>query len=229
MTAFPFDTLSQKSPDCAWVQDITAVLGTVAAYPGDRQYRQEWMARVEEGAGFNLSALTLSSHAGTHLDAPAHLIQNGRTLDQYPAERFVLPAYVAFVEGRETIRPSDLQDLKIAKGEALLLRTDNSTRVLLEGGEFSERFVHLSEDAARFCVAMGIAMVGIDYLSVDRYGDESAPAHRCLLENDVLILEGIDLRDVSPGRYMLLCLPLRIKNAEAAPARAFLIRGSSLF
>jgi arylformamidase len=214
-------------PDFTEVHDISAPLGTVAAYPGDRQYSREWMSRLEDGGDFSLSALALSSHAGTHLDAPAHLLKSGRTLDQYPLKRFILPAQVISVDDKsveESIQASALQNLKINPGEALLFRTGNSSRGLLRRPAFSEEFVYLSVDAARLCVALGISLVGIDCLSVDRYGDASAPVHRCLLENDVLILEGIDLEAVSPGRYLLICPPLRIKDAEAAPARAVLVR-----
>jgi len=214
-------------PDFTELHDISALLGSVATYPGDRKYSLEWLSRLEEGKDYSLSALALSSHAGTHLDAPAHLLKNGRTLDLYPLKRFILPAQVISVDDNsveESISASALQCLKINPGEALLFRTGNSSRGLLRRPAFSEEFVYLSVDAARLCVTLGVGLVGIDCLSVDRYGDAFAPVHRCLLENDVLILEGIDLEAVSPGRYLLLCLPLRIKNAEAAPARAVLVR-----
>ncbi len=213
-------------PDFTEVHDISAPLGTVAAYPGDRQYSLEWLSRLEDGKDYSLSALALSSHAGTHLDAPAHLLKNGRTLDQYPVKRFIIPAQVISVDGgeQESIPSSALQHLKINPGEALLFRTGNSSVGLMRSPVFSEKFVYLSMDAARLCVAMGVSLVGIDYLSVDRYVDTSAPVHRCLLENDVLILEGIDLEAVSPGRYLLICLPIWTKDAEAAPARAVLVR-----
>ncbi len=89
---------------------------------------------------------------------------------------------------------------------------------------FSEEYVCLTPDAARLCVSRGVGLVGIDYLSVDSYEDASLPVHRTLLENDILILEGIDLKDVPCGRYTLICLPLRIKDAEASPVRAVLVR-----
>jgi arylformamidase len=217
----------ENLPDFTEVHDISAPLGSVATYPGDRQYSLEWLSRLEEGKDYSLSALALSSHAGTHLDAPAHLLKSGRTLDQYPVKRFILPAQVLSVDDNsveESIQASALQNLKINPGEALLFRTGNSSVGLMRSPIFSEKFVYLSVDAARLCVAMGVSLVGIDCLSVDRYGDASAPVHRCFLENDVLILEGIDLEAVSPGRYLLICLPLRIKDAEAAPVRAVLVR-----
>ncbi len=213
--------------DFTELHDISVPLGTVATYPGDRQYSLEWLSRLEDGEDYNLSALALSSHAGTHLDAPAHLLQSGRTLDQYPLKRFILPAQVIAVDDKsseESVQVSALQNLKINSGEALLFRTGNSSRGLLQNPFFSEKFVYLSEEAARLCVAMGVSLVGIDYLSVDRYKDPFSPVHHLLLENDILILEGIDLEAVLPGRYLLICLPLRIKDVEASPARVALLR-----
>jgi arylformamidase len=79
-------------------------------------------------------------------------------------------------------------------------------------------------DVAQLCVAGEVSLVGIDYLSVDKYGDDSMPVHRTLLENDILILEGIDLAGIPSGRYSLICLPLSVKGAEASPVRAVLVR-----
>lgn len=208
----------------AEVYDISASLETVASYPGDRLFSLEWLSRIEDGAGYNLSALTLSSHAGTHLDAPAHLLKDGRTIEQYPLQRFLVPAQVIPVVEVESIKPSDLQGVKIKSGGALLFQTNNSVTGILRQRDFKESYVYLSEAAARLCVDLGAGLVGIDSLSVDRYGDDSAPAHHSLLENDVLILEGIDLQGVPPGHYLLLCLPLKIAGGEASPARAALVR-----
>jgi arylformamidase len=218
------ETWPHRIADFAEVYDISATLGEVAAYPGDQEYFREWTSRTENGTGCNVSALTLCAHAGTHLDAPFHLMKKGKTLDMYSLERFITPAQVVSAEEADSIQPSALQDLEIKNGEALLFKTDNSTRGLLGKRDFQEEYVYLSMEAAQLCIASGVCMVGIDYLSVDRYDDHPLPAHHCLLENDVLILEGIDLREVPPGRYLLICLPLRMKGNEASPVRAVLIR-----
>lgn len=89
---------------------------------------------------------------------------------------------------------------------------------------FNPDYVSLSPEAAGYCVSQGIGLVGIDYLSLDRYEDESLPVHHILLENDIIILEGLDLCQVAAGRYLLICLPLSIENAEASPVRAVLVR-----
>jgi len=212
------------------MRDITAILGLVPDYPGDRSFSLDWILRPEDSSlqelnsGFRLSALSLGSHAGTHIDAPTHLLGKAKTLDQYPPQRFLIPAHVISVGNEESIQPGCLDDIDVEEGDAVLFQTTNSSFGLLRRSGFEENYVYLSEAAAKRCVALRISMVGIDYLSVDRYGDEAVPAHHCLLENDVLILEGIDLQGVPPGKFILSCFPLRIKGIEAAPVRAVLLR-----
>jgi arylformamidase len=203
--------------------DISVPLGEVPAYGDDLPFERQIACTTEE-AGYALSNLSLCAHAGTHLDAPAHLIAQGKTLDQYPAERFILPAQVVEVQDRECIRQESLLEVEASNMDyALLFKTENSRQGLLKKEAFCREFVYLSADAARMAVQKGARMVGIDYLSVDRYDDLSPSAHRILLEHDVLVLEGIDLGGVPPGRYTLICLPLRIVGGEAAPARAVLL------
>lgn len=206
--------------------DISISLGCVATYPGDRPYTLEWMARLQDAAGYSLSALSMSSHAGTHIDAPSHILKGGKSLEMYPPGRFILPAQVVYFDGKDEAGPipvSALNDIVVNRGEAVLFKTNNSSRRLLHSQIFSKDYVHLSRDVAQVCVSMGVSLVGIDCLSVDRYGDDSVPVHRILLENDILILEGIDLANVFPGRYSLICLPIKVKDAEAAPVRAVLM------
>jgi arylformamidase len=212
------------------MHDITAILGLVPDYPGDRSFSLDWILRPEDSSlqelnsGFRLSAMSLSSHAGTHIDSPTHLSGKVKTLDQYPPQRFLIPAYVISIGNEESIQPGCLDDIDVEEGDAVLFQTKNSSNGLLRRSGFEENYVYLSEAAAKRCVVLRISMVGIDYLSVDRYRDEAVPAHRCLLENDVLILEGIDLQGVPPGKFLLSCFPLRIKGIEAAPVRAVLLR-----
>lgn len=213
-----------NSQDFKEVYDISAPLNMVPTYPGDRPYLREWMARLDGGDGYCLSALALSSHAGTHLDFPSHLLKRGRAQDTYSLKRFIIPAEVISVPGEGPILPSSLPSDKINKGQALLFKTCNSKKRLMHQPVFSEESIYLSADAAHLCAAEKVGLVGIDYLSVDKYGDESLPVHRTLLENDILILEGIDLALVPCGRYCLICLPLSIRDAEATPVRAVLVR-----
>ena len=208
------------------VHDISVTLGIeAAAYPGDVAFERTVQSALAQGAPYELSSLTLSAHAGTHIDAPSHVVAGGRALDDYPVGVFVLPALVVAAEGAPAVLARHLEDAPLRAGEALLLRTDNSLTGRSRDPVYSERYTHLSPEAAALCVAQGAALVGIDYLSVDAADDEALPAHRILLEAGVLILEGIDLSGVSPGRYLLACLPLKVTGAEASPVRAVLLSG----
>jgi arylformamidase len=218
------ETIHNNFVDFKEAYDISAPLNMAPAYPGDRPYFREWVARLDDGNDYSLSSLALGSHAGTHLDFPSHLLKGGKSQEQYSMNRFILPAEVIAVPGEGPVLPRCLPRGKIEKGQALLFKTVNSKKRLMHQAAFSGESVYLSLDAAHLCVAAQVSLVGIDYLSVDKYGDDSMPVHRTLLENDILILEGIDLAAVPCGRYSLICLPLSIEDAEASPVRAVLVR-----
>ena len=97
-------------------------------------------------------------------------------------------------------------------------------RELGKNGTFSEQFVYLSPEAADICINKKVKLVGLDYITVERYGDQEFPIHRRLLENNIPLLEGIYLKDVPAGRYTLICLPLKIRGGEASPVRAILVQ-----
>jgi arylformamidase len=206
------------------VHDISVILGEESIdYQGDTQYSRDLIATIKDAGIFDLSKLTLSSHSGTHIDAPAHFIQDGRTIDQFPVETFIIPALVLEIKDKEAIRSDELEGLEIKAGEALLLKTENSRQGISRSGLFSKEFVYLSIDAAEFCVGKQVGLIGIDYITVEQYGQDAFPVHRKLLGNNILILEGIDLSEVDAGRYTLICLPLKIKNCEASSVRAILV------
>jgi len=206
------------------IYDISVTLGEESiVYPGDTPFSRDSIWTIKESGICDLSKLTMSAHSGTHIDAPAHFIQGGKTIDQYSVQDFILPAQVLDIEDREAIRPSELENFHIDPGDALLFKTENSRQGRCRTGGFSEDFVYLSSEAADFCVAKEVCLVGIDYITIEKYGNEAFPAHRKILGNNVPVLEGIDLGGVPPGRYTLLCLPLKIKGCEASPVRAILL------
>jgi arylformamidase len=128
------------------------------------------------------------------------------------------------VEGKRSIHPKHLKNLELKQGEALLFKTDNSMSGILISGEFTEDFVSLSPEAADFCVEKKWSLLGIDYVTIGKFGEESVDVHRKLLGHGILILEGINLKAVPPGRYTLICLPLRINGGEGSPVRAVLLK-----
>ena len=207
------------------VYDISVSLGDESIdWPGNPPYSRELISKIEDGAYCNLSKLVMPTHVGTHIDTPAHYIARGKDLDEYPIEKWILPAQVVSIKDKKVILPAELENLDIKPGEALLFKTENSISAHSTGGVFWENFVYLSPEAADFCVEEKVGLVGIDYVSVDEYDNKAFPVHHKLLGNEILILEGINLKDVPPGKYTLFCLPLKIKGAEGAPARAVLIR-----
>ena len=207
------------------VYDISVRLGDESIdYPGDTPYSRELIWNIKDSNICDLSKLVMSAHSGTHVDTPAHFIEGAGTLDSYTIQDFILPAQVVNIEDNEAIRPAELKNVNIEPGDALLFKTDNSVSGRCNTSNFSESFVYLSSEAAELCVEKEASLVGIDYITIEKYGDEAFPAHRRILGNNILVLEGINLREVRQGRYTLLCLPLKIKGGEASPVRAVLLR-----
>lgn len=184
--------------------------------PGVRLTRVQ---AIEDGATANVSELELGVHTGTHVDAPLHFIEDGAAAETLPLEVLIGPAHVVDATSLEgPIDAEALAGLDLPKGtDRLILRTQNSE--LWARSEFTRDFIRLTGDGARMLIGRGVRLVGIDYLSI---GD--ADAHRILLGSGIVALEGLDLREVEPGPYELVCLPLRLAGADGAPARAVLIR-----
>ena len=211
-------------PESLVMYDISMALGADAlVYPGDTPFRRERVSMLARGGTSEVSDLHMSAHSGTHIDAPAHFIREGKTIDQYPPEAFVLAARVVPVQDGESIRSEALAGISWPKAGAVLFRTRNSEAMRRQGGKCPEHFVHLSPEAALLCAQNGVSLIGLDAISVDPLEDPHFPSHNTLLSRGVLILEGINLAGVPAGVYTLVCLPLKIAGGEAAPARAVLL------
>jgi arylformamidase len=159
-------------------------------------------------------------HSGTHLDAPLHLLPEGASVDETDLGACIGPAFVADLRGVKEIKATDLEPRVPSDVARLLVRTDNS--LLWNEPRFVEDFAALTVDGAQWIANRRIRLVAIDYLSIEQFGGDSS-AHLVLMEAGVVILEGVDLSEVESGRYGLICLPLRVAGAEAAPARVVLV------
>ncbi len=191
--------------------DVTLPLTShLPVYTGDPIVTLE---RVGEAG---VQRLCLGTHAGTHVDAPAHVIEGGADVASLPLEILMGKARVVDLPVSVCIERADLQALDLSDDLRVLLRTRQSVAGHLEDGAY------LTEDAAAYLVQAGLKLVGIDSLSVDRFGAPDLPAHRALLAAGVIVVEGLDLAQVEPGDYDMACLPLRIPGADGAPARVVL-------
>lgn len=211
----------------ARLSDITLPFSErLPVWPGDAPVR---IARTT--AFVTISELSMSSHAGSHLDAPAHFIPQGRTVDQLDLATLIGPAWVCDCTGVSVITAEALDRSRIPEGvQRLLFRTINSERPWLDSDEepagggqipFNTGFVALDESAARWLLTRDIKLVGVDGPSVDLYESDFA-VHRLLLGHDVIVVENLHLHGVRPGAYRLICLPLPYEGGDGAPVRAVL-------
>lgn len=191
-------------------------------YPGDPPIEVRRVRAIAEGAPANLTHLALGAHTGTHVDAPAHFIDGAPTLEQIPLDRFVGPATVLELRGRAAIDAAALRDQDVPAGGIVLLKTDNSE--LWDRPGFQEGFTYLTADAAAYLLERGVKTLGMDYLSIERFGSDTFEVHKLLLGRGVLIIEGLDLRAIAAGSYTLVCLPLNLQGVDGAPARAVLMQ-----
>jgi arylformamidase len=202
------------------IHDVTVPLAAgMTAYPGDPAFAVEPLQKLGE-APYALSRLTMTTHAGTHVDAPAHFVPGGATVDQLPLEILTGKARVVEVLARERIDREDLEKLDLRDDLRVLLKTRMSGQ--LHRSAYQEDHVYVSHDAAVYLVQAGIKLVGFDYLSIDRFGSTEFAAHQALLGRGVIVVEGLDLSEVEPGEYEMACLPLRLAGGDGAPARVVL-------
>lgn len=191
-------------------------------WPGDPSVETSRVADYDSG-GARVTSLSMSVHSGTHIDAPAHYLENGLTIDSMPLDVMVGPCVVIEVRGAQRIGAAELRRFDLVEAERVLLRTDNSHRGAKKSAGFDPDFCHLTPDGASFLVDRRIRCIGIDALSIGG-GDDNAQTHRTLMRAGIWIIEGLDLRAVEPADYELFCAPLRMTGLEAAPARALLGR-----
>lgn len=188
-------------------------------WPGDAPVELETLTDMSDSL-CNLSALRLGSHAGTHVDAPRHFLTDGVGVDDIKLDLLVGPARLFQLTDAACIDRKLLEGLDLEGVSRLLLGTRNSA--LWRQAEFCEDYIYLTEDAAAYLVEKQIKLVGIDYLSVEEFNSVENPVHYILLGAGTVIIEGLDFTNVPPGDYELLCLPLKVKGADGAPARVIL-------
>lgn len=195
-------------------------------YPNNPAVQIETVAKIPENSS-QLSKITFGSHTATHIDAPSHTIQDGENIETYSLENFIGPAKVfdfSYLNPGELIKVSDFEkaaeNLSVEAGDRILVKTSNSNRGF---AEFYDDFVALDGDCADWLAEKNIALFGIDYLSIKQRGSSDNRAHNSLLNKKIPIVEGLNLKEVSAGKYQLFCPPLKLDGLDGAPARAVLV------
>ena len=203
--------------------DVSVPLdGNLPTYPGNTPFSLEPIKRIDRGQSSNVSSLHMSAHTGTHVDAPRHFYVDGAGVEALPLEMLIGRARVIEVSGRKGIGPEELSAVDLSEDVRVLIKTPNSR--LWGQSEFHPDYLGVTEAGAKHLVDRGVKVLGVDYLSVEEFKKPGAPAHHVLLGGGTIVIEGLNLRDVDPGVYEMLCLPLRIVGADGAPARVVLRR-----
>lgn len=205
-----------------WIDVSVPLRPGVLHWPGDPPFELERISEIAKGDLCDVSAVRMSSHTGTHLDAPRHFLRDGAGIDRLPLDALIGPALVIEIADRRTILPAELARHAIPRGARVLFKTRNGE--LWDGRPFTEDYVAVSPEAAEWLVEQEVKLVGVDYLSVGPAGDAGAHVHCTLLSAGVCIVESLQLASITPGDYDLVCLPLNLLDADGAPARALLRR-----
>jgi arylformamidase len=204
------------------IVDVSMPLGPeTPSYPGDTSFSRREQRSLADGDELTLSAISMSAHAGTHVDAPSHFVPGGETVSDLAVDAFSGPALVLDLRGvSRKVGQHHLHPHPIGSGDILLLKTRNSQR--WRRGHFFEDYVYLTIEGAEHLEKLKVKAVGIDSLSIEGFGVEGFPVHHRLLDQGIGIIEGLDLSGAEPGRYWFDCFPLRVVGGEGAPARAVL-------
>jgi arylformamidase len=206
------------------ILDITVPFRTDGPlWPGDPEPRTYLMKSQEGGYRCNVTRIDTGVHFGTHLDAPCHFIEGGKSVEDLDLDVLVGPCVVVEIRDVMEIGPEHLEAAGIPEGtERLILKTDNSALWDDPSHAFVKEYAAITPAAAEWLVAWGVKLVGIDYLSIQLFADQVSTTHIVLLGAEVIVVEGLDLRAARPGAYHLTCLPMKIEGSDGAPVRAIL-------
>jgi arylformamidase len=208
------------------IYDVSVPLSAATpTYPGDPGIDIKQWLTLAKGDAANVSLITFGLHSGTHVDAPAHFIAGGAKVESLPLESLMGEAEVVEVPDQIRVIEEDFVTANCVNGsQRILFKTRNSAFWSHPENGFREDYTYISPAAAGRLVELGVRLVGIDYLSVEQFKSVTFQTHHTLLSSGVVILEGLDLREVTRGSYELICLPLKIAggSGDGAPARVIL-------
>ena len=203
-----------------WIDISVPLRNGMVAWPGDAPFERTTTLAMASGDQCNLSQISTTAHIGTHMDAPRHYLVGAPGMESMPIAASIGPARVIEIQDPEVIGPRELEPHHLEKGERVLFKTRNSGHCW-KTDHFQRKYIYIEPGAAQYLAEVGVQTVGVDYLSVGGF-ENGADTHRILLGAGIWIIEGLNLEDVEPGEYELVCLPLKIIGGDGAPARAVL-------
>ena len=208
------------------IYDLSVPLSSeLPTYPGDPGIQISAWSSLDNGDAANVSALNFGAHTGTHVDAPAHFLHGTKKVESLALEVLIGEAEVIEVPGERRTIDAEFVARNCKEGTTrVLFKTRNSAFWNGDFTDFRTDFTYLDLEAAQWLVERGVKLVGIDYLSIEKFGSKDHQVHRALLASEVIILEGLNFNGVPAGKYELICLPLRLRSklGDGAPARAVL-------
>jgi arylformamidase len=202
-----------------WIDVTLALSENVPPWPGDPPFNRQPASNMSAGDKCNTSRIEMSSHFGTHLDAPFHFLSGGQTVDNLDPDILIGPCSLIEHKPDRHIEPRDIEDKMPEGRKRVLIKTRNSN--IIHDSTFHEDFLALTEDAAKWLTDAGVRLVGLDYFSIAPY-KQGTPIHRPFLGAGGIAIEGLDLSDVSEGEYFLVAMPLKIKDGDGGPCRVML-------
>lgn len=207
------------------IYDISLTIDeSIPTWPDDKKPIIKKNLSLEEGEIANVTHIEMSAHTGTHVDAPCHFIKEGKSVESLPLDVLIGDALVIDCLQEDILTESFFQNAKIPDGtKRLLLKTKNSLQWEKKNPGFIKDYVAINATGAKYLVEKKIELIGIDYLSIAPF-KELMETHEILLGSNIIVIEGLNLKDIKPGNYDLCCLPLKIANADGAPARVVLTK-----
>jgi arylformamidase len=218
-------------PDSGWIDISWPLRRNMRKWPRDEQPFFDWVLERSKGDGTDMIGMKMITHTGTHVDAPLHFVENGKTIDTMSVKMMIGPARIIEIKDQESVKLAEVEPYDVQAGERIIFKTQNSYK-LYDTDVFVPKYVYVTIDVAHYLRDRKVTMVGLDYIALGPYPDPELPdekknelmetlkeVHQSLLSNGIWILEAINLANVRPGPCILACLPLRVENGDAAPAR----------
>jgi arylformamidase len=190
----------------------------MTVWPGDDPYQYQLAATIGKDSSANVGTLSLSTHTGTHIDAPFHYDNDGKQVHELDLSLYIGPCRVVHLIGQQKITVADLQALQLSATERLLIRTDS----WVDRSTFPDEYTYIQPEAAAYLQTLGVKLLGIDVPSVDPADSQTLAAHHALHQQQIHILERVVLTAIDPGVYELIALPLPVQSGDASPVRAIL-------